>query len=893
MERFPSQLIHYADRVLILDPRRLLIIFREPIGREEVAPIIYEYGLRFEDDEQALKAPLPNRGQLVNHTESRFWVRSDDPINESLLVELEARDEIDWVAPVYHRADLEGKLAYLSPLLDVLLLQFREKVPRRTMRRIERSFNLTNVEEKTRHLGPFYYYQLPRGDEQGNRVYAYELRDQIKEREAKWVEDIYFESMPMISPIATTIPNDTHFGQQWTMNQINAPDGWDLSTGVNTVIIGVLDQGCDMSHSDLNFDGPGFNAGTGLNDGSAVGSHGTAVAGIAAAAINNAQGVAGVAGDCRIHTVAIPSWSDAEVAAAINEAANTALVHVINMSFGWNGWNPAIINPAIVNAHNVRGVVLCAATHNHDSNAITYPATHPLVIAVGASDQSDERRRPASPDGECWWGSNWGAELDVVAPGVLTWTTDRGGGAGYNQNGNPLTLTSTDAPCLGLGTLTYPSTGDAAGDYFANFNGTSAATPHVAGLAALLRSLYPALTNVEVRNIIERTCEKVSPAVYTYAYNPAKPSSTWNNEMGYGRINVFWALDFADVYIKDNPVDDGSVPFVGNFYSNSDIVVRQHDDSIFSYEPARRGQPNYIYVRVTNLGPATARNVTVSVRAVPFAGTEFIYPYDWTTVNATHISPTPVGPTSFNLAPGATVDAKFSLSALQVDDLYGWETTGWHPCLLAGVQCNNDYGVPIGVHTWQDNNLAQRNISTLPPATSGSLVLFPFVAGHKLNTDLYMELVVDRHKLPQDIELFLAPWDTKTYFPALELVPPEARKAITFLNRTRLALSLCGCDGILTLQAGSSFECGVPVVEDVSLQGAELVTHQGKRLIAIREDQAVIGFQKHPGEMRQMSLTFRVPDEVEPEVRYQIDVSQRNTRQEVVGGVTLAVEVTG
>ncbi len=108
-----------------------------------------------------------------------------------------------------------------------------------------------------------------------------------------------------------------------------------------------------------------------------------------------------------------------------------------------------------------------------------------------------------------------------------------------------------------------------------------------------------------------------------------------------------------------------------------------------------------------------------------------------------------------------------------------------------------------------------------------------------------------------------------------------------------MALSVCGCEGILTLEAGSAFECGVPVTEDVSLRGAELVEPKGKRLIAIREDRAVIGIHKRPGEMRQMSLTFRVPGEVKQGDRYQINIGQKNTKQEVVGGVTLIVEVTG
>ena len=164
---------------------------------------------------------------------------------------------------------------------------------------------------------------------------------------------------------------------------------------------------------------------------------------------------------------------------------------------------------------------MCVATHNYNSS-ITYPATNPLVMACGASDEIDNRKTPSSPDGEDWWGSNFGPEISVVAPGVHIPTTDIQGNDGYNK--------SSDAV-------------DNYGNYYLTFNGTSSATPHVAGLAALLLSLNPELTNVQVKNIIEQTADKVG--VEPYALTPGYPNGTWNQEMGYGRINVLRALELA------------------------------------------------------------------------------------------------------------------------------------------------------------------------------------------------------------------------------------------------------------------------------------------------------------------------------------------------------------
>jgi hypothetical protein len=105
-----------------------------------------------------------------------------------------------------------------------------------------------------------------------------------------------------------------------------------------TRLICILDEGCDLGHPDLKFEAAGINLGSMSGDGSPTGDHRTACAGIAAAIVDNALGVAGMAGACRILPVAFQNWTDAEVAAGINYAAAHS-ADVISMSFGQYGLN--------------------------------------------------------------------------------------------------------------------------------------------------------------------------------------------------------------------------------------------------------------------------------------------------------------------------------------------------------------------------------------------------------------------------------------------------------------------------------------------------------------------------------------------------------------------------
>jgi subtilisin family serine protease len=164
------------------------------------------------------------------------------------------------------------------------------------------------------------------------------------------------------------------------------------------------------------------------------------------------------------------------------------------ISNSWGGYAPSnIINNAIANAlsqgRNGLGCVLVFCTHN-DDGIVAYPASLPNVIGVGAISPNGERKSPSSCDRETWWGSNYGEGLDVIS--TTTWT------GGYTQT----------------------------------FNGTSAATPHVAGVATLILSVNPSLTTQQARNISESKAQKVNrqnlfnPTGYMYSTTPGHPNGT-------------------------------------------------------------------------------------------------------------------------------------------------------------------------------------------------------------------------------------------------------------------------------------------------------------------------------------------------------------------------------
>lgn len=366
------------------------------------------------------------------------------------------------------------------------------------------------------------------------------------------------------TPSPAAPPTDPGFPLQWGLRQILAPEAFDISMGNPAIAIGILDDGCDLRHEDLTYRLPGYDGVSRTNDPSPLPAdgHGTACAGIAAANANNGRGGSGVAPRCTILPVRIAygsggRWvtSDAIIANAIRVAVDRR-VDVLSNSWGGGSPSSAITNAfryAQTNGRGGRGCPIAIATGNGDRRGVMYPANlSPSIrglMAVGASNQWDERKSRTSRDGENWWGSNYGPEVDVVAPGVRIYTTDIMGSGGYGP-----------------------------GNYIPNFNGTSSATPHVAGLMGLILSVDPDLRSWEVEDIIKLAADDRG--------TPGR-----NEEFGFGRINCRRALEAAsrlwyDIRVTPEFLGSGRDCYIRmqiRVYNSGINTIRLNRLSAFSY----------------------------------------------------------------------------------------------------------------------------------------------------------------------------------------------------------------------------------------------------------------------------------------------------------------------
>lgn len=299
-------------------------------------------------------------------------------------------------------------------------------------------------------------------------------------------------------------PNDPSYPSQWgfAATTCRFPQAWDIGVGQRNVRVGVMDTGVDASHPDLqaslvatqDFGGNGTTA--------AVFTHGTHVSGTIAATVNNARGVAGCAWRCQLY-VAKCCWDTGQYAGSFGTAAMIAGVNwlvsqgcwVYNMSVGGPGGDNAF--RAAIQSGLAKWSIPVAAAGNTGNNVLQYPGAWPECIEV-ANVQSDFTRNSSSTYNAAMW---------VAAPGTGILST-----VAPNAQDNP----------------THAS--------YLSFTGTSMASPHVAGLVALMLSMNATMTPQQVRDYLKESALDIG-------------TPGWSEFTGWGLIQADAAMKKAAGWI--------------------------------------------------------------------------------------------------------------------------------------------------------------------------------------------------------------------------------------------------------------------------------------------------------------------------------------------------------
>lgn len=280
---------------------------------------------------------------------------------------------------------------------------------------------------------------------------------------------------PLQPVVALSVPDDPYFAEQWNLSRIGVPAAWSVSTGDPGVVVAVVDTGIDATHPDL----AGrvlLSAGRDFIDEDADPAdgdgHGTHVAGIVAAGIDNGLDIAGIAGGGSVMGVRVlddtGTGDTLGLSRGIRWAADQG-ADVINLSLGFTQ-SSNLVASAVSYAVG-KGCLVVAAAGNGGEEGLQYPAAYPAVLSVGATLESDERAEF----------SQYGQALDLMAPGARVF--------------------SYGGPAEGILSL-RPVSGPAAvpGSTTRRDIGTSMSAPHVSAAAALLRSAHPTWTASQVEH---------------------------------------------------------------------------------------------------------------------------------------------------------------------------------------------------------------------------------------------------------------------------------------------------------------------------------------------------------------------------------------------------------
>jgi hypothetical protein len=314
--------------------------------------------------------------------------------------------------------------------------------------------------------------------------------------------DIEFAERDYIAHASLAV-NDPYVvaGTEWHLAKIAADQAWDFTTGASNVVVAVLDSGVNAAHPDLAgrlLQGYDFVS----NDSNPADDfgHGTAVTGTIVAAGNNGLGVAGVAFGCEVLPVKVMDASGSATHSCIAQGIEYAVqqgARVINLSLGGD-FTSSTLQDAIDYAWS-NNVVVVASAGNNGGTVPQYPAACDHVVGVAATEPDDSKA----------WFSSYGSWVALFAPGDNIWTTQRD-------------LTNA----------------------YGRWAGTSFSSPIVAGVAALVASANPSLSNTQIVNILEQTADDLG-------------APGFDSMFSFGRVNAFRAVASAAPQAADQNSSNG------------------------------------------------------------------------------------------------------------------------------------------------------------------------------------------------------------------------------------------------------------------------------------------------------------------------------------------------